>query len=245
MRRFVIAAVTVACFAGVAQAEPIPLGNVPGAAEAKQPPNPCSDEVAASLQKLRKSSWFRMTSNMITENGPSTMEVDYILPDRMHQKVTNTLTKASTEIILIGREAWSRRGDGSWTSLPANVAGQLQTQVEESVLAEQKDIGSYTCNGKTKLDGRDVMSYKLESTPGQGDTFKNQTYRLFYVDAMTGLPFSNALLVPGRDDKPIFKTTYAFPLDLKIDAPKDVAPASPPPAASPAPAEGATTQGGK
>lgn len=253
MRRFAIAVVTAACLTGVAQAEPIPLGDAPGATEQKRPPNPCSDEVAASLQKLRKSSWFRMISNMITENGPSTMEVDYILPDRMHQKVTNTVTKASSEIILIGSEAWSRRGDGGWTPLPANVAGQLLTQLEESVLAEQKDVGAYTCTGKTKVDGHDVMSYRLENEPVKGETFKNQTYRVFYVDAMTGLPYSNALLVPGRDDKPIFKTTYAFPLDLKIEAPKDIAQATPPPAAStapgtapaPGPAEGATSQGGK
>jgi hypothetical protein len=248
MRRFAIAVVTAASLVGVAQAEPIPLtGNAPDAAEAKQPLGPCSQEVAASLAKLRKSSWFRMVSNMITENGPSTMEVDYILPDRMHQKVTNTLTKASSEIILIGREAWSRRGEGSWNRMPANVAGQLQTQVEESVLAEQKDIGNYACNGKITVDGHDVMSYKLESQPAKGDTFKNPTYRVFYVDAMTGLPYSNALLVPGRDDKPIFKTTYAFPLDLKIEPPKDIAapaPAAAPPA-SPAPAPGAASDPGK
>jgi hypothetical protein len=249
MRRFASALAAVASFVSVAQAEPIPLGTAPEAAEAKTPPNPCSQEVAASLQKLRKSSWFRMTSNMITENGPSTMEVDYILPDRMHQKVTNTVTKASSEIILIGREAWSRRGEGSWTPMPANVAGQLQTQVEESVLVEQKDIGSYACNGKTKVDGHDVMSYKLESQPAKGESFRNQTYRVFYVDAMTGLPYSNALLVPGRDDKPIFKTTYAFPLDLKIEPPKDIAAPAPAPAAappaSPAPAPGAASDTGK
>jgi hypothetical protein len=245
MRRFAFAIVIAASLVGVAQAEPIPLGNTPGGAEEKKPPNPCSEEVAAALQKLRKSSWFRMTSNMITENGPSTMEVDYILPDRMHQKVTNTVTKASSEIILIGQEAWSRKGDGAWTLLPANVAGQLLTQLDETVLQEQTDIGAYACKGRVKLDGRDVMSYRLESTPGQGDTFKNQTYRMFYVDVMTGLPVSNALLVPGRDDKPIFKTTYAFPLDLKIEAPKDVAPVASPPAAAPAPAAGATPDGGK
>lgn len=89
------------------------------------------------------------------------------------------------------------------------------------------------------------MSYKLESQPAKGETFKNQTYRLFYVDAMTGLPYSNALLVPGRDDKPIFKTTYAFPLDLKIEPPKDIA--APVPAAAPqsAPAPDAASGTGK
>jgi hypothetical protein len=245
MRRIVIAMLSIASSVGVVQAEPIPLGPAPEASEAKKDSNPCSDQVAAALQKLRKSSWFRMNSNMITENGPSTMEVDYILPDRMHQKVTNTLTKKSSEIILVGREAWSRQGEGSWTPMPANIAGQLQTQIQESVLAEQKDVGTYTCNGKAKVDGHDVMSYRLESEPAKGETVKNQTYRMFYVDAMTGLPFSNALLVPGHDEKPIFKTTYSFPLDLKIEPPKDVASPAPAAAPAPAPAQGATSDTGK
>jgi hypothetical protein len=53
---------------------------------------------------------------------------------------------------------------------------------------------------------------------------------------------SAELLVPGHEERPIFKTTYAFPLDLKIEPPTDIAPATAPPAATPpaAPAEGAT-----
>lgn len=236
MRRIAIAAVLFASLTGAAHSQPLP--GKPDA-ETKAAPNPCSDEVAAALRKLRNSSWFSMSSSMITENGPSTMVVDYILPDRMHQKVTNTLTKKSSEIILVGAQAWSRQDEGIWKALPANVAGQLQRQLDETVLQQQNDVGAYICNGRIKLDGRDVMSYKLESTPEKGQTFKNQTYRMFYVDVLTGLPVSNALLVPGRDDKPIFKTAYTFPLDLKIEPPQDVAapapaaPATAPPAAAP------------
>lgn len=242
MRRIAIAAILFASLTGAVHAQPLPPG---AGSDAKAPANPCSDEVAASLRKLRNSSWFSMNSNMITENGPTTMVVDYILPDRMHQKITNDLTKKSSEVILIGREAWSRQGDVSWKQLPANVAGQLQAQMDETVLQEQKDVGPYTCNGRIKLDGRDVMSYKLESTPEKGQTFKNQTYRMFYVDVMTGLPVSNALLVPGHDNKPIFKTSYTFPLDLKIEPPKDVAPPAPAASPAPAPAQGATSDTGK
>lgn len=246
MRRIAIVAASLAAFASAAYAQPVPPEPVPGV---KPNANPCSDEVAAALEKLRKSSWFRMTSDMLTENGPTKMEVDYVLPDRMHQKVTNKLTDKTSELILIGNEAWSRQGDTNWTEMKANIAAELQTQMQESVIQQQKDVGAYTCKGRTKFDGHDVMSYKLESEPGKGDTFKNQTYRMFYVDAMTGLPVSNALLVPGHDEKPIFKTTYAFPLDIKIEAPKDVAPpaAPAPPVAAPAPAQtpGATPGTGK
>jgi len=242
MRRIALVAVSLAALTASAYAQPAPDEPVPGA---KPNANPCSDEVSAALQKLRKSSWFSMTSNMITENGPTTMQVDYVLPDRMHQKVTNNLTKQTSDVILVGNEAWSRQGDGSWTQLKANVAAELQTQMQESVLQQQTDVGAYACKGRTKFEGHDVMSYKLESEPGKGETIKNQAYRMFYVDALTGLPVSNALLVPGHDEKPIFKTTYSFPLDLKIDPPKDVAPpqpASAPPAAAPAPGA-ATTPG--
>ena len=67
------------------------------------------------------------------------------------------------------------------------------------------------------------FSYRLESEPEKGSTADgNQAFRMFYVDPLTGLPVSNTLLVPGHEEKPIFKTTYAFPLDIKIDPPKDV-----------------------
>jgi hypothetical protein len=247
MRHIALIAASLTAFATAAYAQPVPSEPAP---DAKPNANPCSDEVAAALQKLRKSSWFRMTSDMLTENGPTKMQVDYVLPDRMHQKVTNKLTKKTSEVILIGNEAWSRQGDGDWTPLRANIAAELQTQMQDSVLQQQKDVGAYTCKGRTKFEGHDVMSYKLESELGKGDTVKSQTYRMFYVDAMTGLPVSNALLVPGHDEKPIFKTTYAFPLDIKIEPPKNIAVPSPPatpPAAAPAPkpAPGATPDTGK
>jgi hypothetical protein len=238
MRRTAIVAISLIMLGAAAQSQPVTKD---AGSEAKAP-NPCRDDVAAALGKLRKSSWFTMTSHMITEKGPATMQVDYILPDRMHQKITNVATKKTSEIILVGMEAWSREGEGQWTPLKAKIAGQLQTQMQESVIDQQKDVGEYTCNGRTKHEGRDVASYKLESQPGKEDKFKNQTYRMFYIDAMTGLPVSAELLVPGHEERPIFKTTYAFPLDLKIEPPTDIAPATAPPAATPpaAPAEGAT-----
>lgn len=247
MRRIALIAASLAVLASAAYAQqPPPLE---AAADAKPNPNPCADEVAASLEKLRNASWFRMTSDMFTENGPTTMQVDYVLPDRMHQKVTNKLTKKTSEVILIGNEAWSREGEGSWIPLKANIAAELQTQMQNSVVQQQKDVGPYACKGRTKFDGHDVMSYRLDSQLGKGETVKSQTYRMFYVDAMTGLPVGNVLLVPRHDEKPIFKTTYAFPLDIQIEPPKNVAAptSSPPPAATPAPAQtpGATPGTGK
>ena len=194
----------------------------PGEPGAKQNANPCREEVSVALQKLRKSSWFRMDSNMLTENGPTDMSVEYVLPDRMHQKVTVVATKQTTEIILVGKQAWGNEGSG-WRVLPETVAQQVAAQMAENVVEQQQDVGNYSCKGRTKFDGRDVMGYKLEDEPAKGaEGPKNEAFRMFYVDATTGLPVSNVLLTIGREDKPFFKTSYSFPLDLKIEPPKDV-----------------------
>ena len=232
MRRILLSAVLIAAFELPSLAQPLPPAAEPGA---KPNANPCSDEVAASLEKLRKSSWFRMNTRMITENGPVSMQVDYVLPDRMHQTVTEIAMQKTSEVILVGDGAWSKQGADGWKPLPVQVAGQLKGQLQESVLEQQKEVGSYACKGRTQFEGRDVFSYKLESDSEQGKPADaNQAFRMFYVDAMTGLPVSNALLVPGHEEKPIFKTTYDFPLDLRIDPPADVvkdaaAPAAPAP----------------
>lgn len=211
----------------------------PGGGE-KQNANPCRDEVAAALQKLRNSSWFRMETTMITENGLTNMMVDYVLPDRMRQKVSVVGRSGEQEVILVGNKSWGNEGEG-WRALPDELTAQLVEQMKDNVLSQQSDVGNYACKGKVNLDGKDVMSYKLEDEPGKdGAKSQNEAYRMFYIDVTTGLPVRNAIVTTGREDKPIFKTSYSFPIDLKVEPPKDVkadAPQATPPAVT---APGAT-----
>lgn len=229
MRRTLLSLIVTLC------AVPVAYGQGTAAAPGKENANPCRDEVAASLQKLRKRSWFRMDSSLITENGPTVMSIDYVLPDKMHQRVTVTTTGAKQETILVGDKAWANEGQG-WQILPADITQQLMKQLQENVLSEQSEVGNYSCKGKTKFDGRDVMSYKLEDEgPKEGGSPKNEAFRMFYVDATTGLPVSNAIVTADRLDKPLFKTSYSFPLDISVEPPKDVV-AAPPAEVQPAPA---------
>lgn len=236
MRRLLVLLAAVAIMTGTAFAQG-------GPEEGKKNANPCRDEVAAALQKLRNSSWFRMETTMITENGLTNMTIDYVLPDRMHQRVNVVGQSVTQEVILIGDKAWSNEGQG-WRTLPASITGQLINQMRENVLTPQEDVGNYSCKGRMKLDGKDVMSYKLEDEPPENaPASKNEAYRMFYVDAMTGLPTRNAIVTAGREDKPIFETSYSFPLDLKVEPPKDAKPLEQPAAAAgshaPAPASDA------
>ncbi len=228
------AAVLMSASAALAQAPPsgtpLPEG-LPGDAS-KQNANPCRDEVAAALKKLRNASWFRLSTNMITETGPTSMEIDYVLPDKMHQKVVQTLTNQKSEIVLVGDKAWAKSGE-VWQDLPNDVTQTLKAQMYENVVENQADVGNYACKGRVQIGGRDALSYKLQEEVTKESVVKNETYRMFYVDAVTGLPLSNALLVPGRETKPLFQATYSYPIDLKIEQPKvDVKAADP--AATPA-----------
>lgn len=225
MRRILIAALPLLAIATAssqsvhAQAPPPPETDA-----SKKNANPCRDEVSAALQKLRKSSWFRMETSMITEKGPTKMQVDYVLPDRMHQKTSVAATNETFEIILVGDEAWSRAGEGQWSKMKGEITQQLKAQMQEQVVEQQADVGNYACKGRTSFEGREVLSYKLEDEPAKDSTApRNEAIRMFYVDVMTGMPVSNAIVVPGRETKPLFKATYAFPLDIKIEPPKDVA----------------------
>ncbi len=222
MRRLtIIAALLVAITPALAQTPPKP--------DEKENANPCREEVAAALKKLRNASWFRMDTTMLTEKGFTDMQVDYVLPDRMHQKVAVPATKEKSEIILVGEKAWSKQGEGDWVEVSAELTQNLKGQMQDQVVAHQEEIGNYSCKGRTKLEGRDVMSYKLEEEMRKdSDTPRNDAFRMFYVDAVTGFPVSNAIVVEGRDGKPIFKTNFSFPIDLKIEPPAKVGAASPP-----------------
>lgn len=193
----------------------------------KKNANPCRDEVATALSKLRKTSWFRMTSSMISENGPTAMVVDYVLPDKMHQKVTHKLSGATSEVVLVGLKAWANQGKG-WQELPYDVTSNLRTQMFESVVQEQTDVGEYACKGKAEVEGREAYSYRLDEEAQAGGTPQNQAYRMFYVDGVTGLPVRTSILVPGRENAPIFRADYSYPLDIKIEPPKDVVGVIPP-----------------
>ncbi len=225
MRRLtVIAALLLAVTSANAQTPP--------QADEKPNANPCRDEVAAALKKLRNASWFRMDTTMLTEKGFTDMQVDYVLPDRMHQKVTVPAINEKSEVILVGDKAWSKQGEGDWVEITAELTQNIKGQMQEQVVAHQEEIGNYSCKGRTNLDGRDVMSYKLEEELRKDSaTPRNDAFRMFYVDAVTGFPVSNAIVVEGRDGKPIFKTNFSFPIDMKIEAPAKVAPAAPAPKA--------------
>lgn len=221
-----VLALTAFLVSSAAAQTPPPAGGAPSAtppAGAPAPPgqkkkesSPCKKEVEAAFEKQRKSSGFRMETSLVNTEGPVTMTVVYALPDRMHQVTKASLTGRVTETILIGDKAWFK-ADKDWAETSVAEAGQIAEQVQNSVVEAPDDVGDFNCNGKIAFEGRDYITYVAEDP---ASSQKNSgPYRMLYVDPTTGLPVRSVYTLPGKEDKPFFKTVWSYPIDLKVEAP--------------------------
>ena len=193
----------------------------------------CKEEVLAALEKHRKAPAFRMETNMVSEQGPVKMTVDYMPPDRMRQLVSVAVDPKPVETILIAGKAWSKDGD-VWKELATDIAAEMVTQLDETLGDDRGTIGTVACLGSTAIDGQELTAYRVENdaqvgpvdkSPDAADKAKaaladeGRPLRMFYLDAKTGLPMRSVFARANKLDKPIFKAVYSYPADIKIDAP--------------------------
>ncbi len=196
---------------------------VSGAAEAA-----CKDEVAAALDRQRKSSGFRMTTVMLSHDGIVNMTVDYVLPDRMHQTVSSMKDPTPVETIVIGKQAWSRQG-GPWTLLKPETTNQLVEQMKDTIGEGDAKLTDFECLGKQPVAGKDLLAYQGENEdpnekkdPAAKNNAKapDRPVRVIYVDPTTGLPMRSVFGRANKLEKPIFEANYSYPIDIKIDPPQ-------------------------
>ena len=193
----------------------------------------CKDEVLSALDKQRKAAAFRMETNMISENGPVKMTVEYLPPGRMRQVVLVAVDPKPVESILVAGKAWSKEGD-TWTPLAEDVAKDMAAQLNETFGDDSGTIGTVACLGSTSIEGQELIAYRVENDAQTGPVDKStdaaekaraaladegRPLRMFYVDPKSGLPMRSVFARANKLDKPIFKALYSYPPDIKIDAP--------------------------
>lgn len=184
----------------------------------------CAREMATALENQRKSGAFRMDVFMISEQGPVKMTVDYQLPDRMRQVVTLVIDPKPVETVLVGSKAWSNQG-GAWTRVSDEITRDLVEQVQQTVAEAPESVGRWECLGKLTIDGRELTGYQggetgpVDLSPDAQKKPKNEAVRIVYVDPVTGLPARSVFARPDKMDRPIFRATYSYPKDIKIEPP--------------------------
>lgn len=174
----------------------------------------CKDQVAAAFNKQRSSPAFSMVAHLMGENGPVEIDVDYIAPDRMRQKIIAP-NQQELETVLVGTRAWSRQGT-NWEELMPAIAQTIIAQVREAVVDPPKDVSEFDCLGKVTLDGKQYLGYRSvehDAAPSAGAA----VHRTVYVDPETGLPAVNLVAEETPGGVPVFKGVYSYPTDLVIE----------------------------
>jgi len=178
----------------------------------------CKDQVAAAFNKQRSSPAFSMVAHLVGENGPVEIDVDYIAPDRMRQKIIAP-NQQELETVLVGTRAWSRQGT-NWEELMPAIAQTIIAQVREAVVDPPKDVSEFDCLGKVTLDGKQYLGYRSvehDTAPSAGTNSAAAVHRTVYVDPETGLPAVNLVAEETPGAAPVFKGVYTYPTDLVIE----------------------------
>jgi hypothetical protein len=179
----------------------------------------CQDEVAAAFTKQRASRAFSMESVLKSGNGPVTITVEYLPPDRMRQRIVAPGQATPLETVLVGMRAWSRQG-GAWEELMPAIAHTIIAQVREAVVEPPKTVANFSCIDKVTIDGKEYLAYRsVEASGGEakGSVITKPVHRTIYVDPDSGLPAVNIVSEDAADAEPIFKAVYSYPTDLVIE----------------------------
>lgn len=193
---------------------------VPAAAAAD-----CRVDVVDAFERQRKAGSFRMVANVVGAQGPMTLSLDYVLPDKLHQTVKFAIQPTPVEAVLIGAEAWVNEGQG-WRAASKDETSELHRQLAQVSEETPESLGQFDCLGSSSVDGQRFNAFlaiegprdksKAATAPVNKD---NRAERIIYLDPTTGLPARTILALPGKYDKPIFKAEYSYPADIKIEKP--------------------------
>ncbi len=188
----------------------------------------CKEEVSQAFSKLRSGPGFRLQTKIVNEQqGTLHMTVDYLLPDRMHQRVSlGDQATAQMETIAIGNKVWSNQGQG-WSEVPANFAEVIAKQLKESVAEPSKSQLAYECLGETTFESKPYLAYKATLPPvteerAKGDKEKPAepaNIQTLYIDKATGLPARNIVTKGDGSDTRLFDGTFSTPTDIAINPP--------------------------
>ncbi len=191
------------------------LALLPAGADAQD----CRAAVEAAFAKQRAQKGFRFVAEMPAPEGVTRMTIDYVLPDRMHQKVEAPGQPAPVETIAIGRWAWGTQG-GGWEELQPHFAQSIVAHVSEALVNPPKMTATFDCLGTVKRDGADLTGYRSGGAPpSTAEPGAKPLARTIFVDPASGLPVRNVVEHADGSSAPVFDGRYTYPADMKIEAP--------------------------
>lgn len=195
-------------------------GNTNGAANANASSSAAGTDSAAATDALTKSinaqlaaKSFRARMDADTDGQERARILEYVAPDHFH------ITGEDDEMIVIGSNAWTRRGGGAWQKLPIDT-GQIIASVRDPKMIEQiRKSAEVKLVGPDTLDGMPmtVYQYTLHNAMGTDMTSHSKTW----IANADSLPrrIETEAEINGKTAKATI-TYFDYNADIKIEPPK-------------------------
>lgn len=194
----------------------------------------CKGEVEAGFEKQRTHApGYHVEAEHIQGDKTARISIDYVLPDRMQQKIVSPGEPAPIETIAVSKWAWGNMG-GGWEELQPQFAQTVTAHVAEMLGQPIKATGEYVCLGKVSVEGKEYVGYRSQPSQPGGDAPKDkgpgaapqsEIVRTVYIDPASGLPVMNIIGEPKEGAKPVSRSVFSYPEKMAVEAPAAAAPA--------------------
>lgn len=178
----------------------------------------CQDDVVAAFNKQRKSAAFRVEMAQPTAEGPVTVRVDYVPPNKMLQTVTGGNMPGEQQTLLDGDRAFAGTS-GAFEELLPQYTQSIVAEVKTALGQAPENLGDFECLGKVAFEGKDLLAYRTKPA-ADAKTGEASLTRTVYVDPASGLPAFNVINPAKAGEPPVMKAVYSYPSGIVIEAPQ-------------------------
>ncbi|MBA3243524.1 MAG: hypothetical protein H0T60_20055 [Acidobacteria bacterium] len=180
------------------------------------------DVMTKAIRSQLDAKSYRARMEQSASNGTNiTMQVEHVSPDRDHVVMDAKTGGQNTKVeyIIVGKDTYTRMGDGPWTKSPMDMGGMLNSFRDPKVIedltkgAEVKFIGPDTLGGMPML----VYQYTLDNFGGVAMKSVTKTW----VAVSDGMPRKSESDGEFQGTKSKTFITYSdYNADIKIELPK-------------------------
>lgn len=148
----------------------------PGAVSSSDSPQ---DVLKRAARAERGSKSFHVHGESTVNGSTRTVLLDYVAPDRFHLSIqSKTGEQVSEEMIIIGKDAWKKKGNENWTKLPMELSGSLAKfaaqMVDTKVLDEKANGMEVKLVGPDTLEGMPTLVYEFTARINVGEENSNE-----------------------------------------------------------------------
>lgn len=121
------------------------------------------DVITNAMRAQMAAKSYRARMNLSSSNGSaSTMLVEYVSPDRYRVVRDAGAGGADTklEYLIVGKETYTRQGDGPWTKFPADMGGMISSFNDPKAIDELSKSAEIKFVGPDTLDGMPMLVYQ-------------------------------------------------------------------------------------